>query len=609
MRKPKGITLVELVAASVISIILIGVSIATIAIIFNVFQAGTEELWADSEWGSANAYIYKHIRGSAYSRIQDNGDTLVLFDMNSAESGVFFNIAAGLVYSEDPSLFTTVGRSGFDYQAFLQGGGDAELFSGTEVNFSDAEGNITLNTDLTEIRVAYIAPFANVAYVSSRLKISNTWAKTFAGNDYCQVNSLQKTFNAEGEPDGYIMSGTSSILDPDGEGGTTYVHVIKTDLSGTRQWSKIFLERGIGSSMFAEQTTDGGYIVVCSGKAYHNPSEPSIWDACIIKVSASGTALWAKAFGGGYPDAGNFVRQTSDDGYIIGGRTLSFSARGMYGQADMYLIRTDPNGNHLWSRNFKEANCNEMASTVQQTSDGGYIVAGYQDLRYVHPTRYLDVYIIKVDDEGREEWSRTFDRGDGFHRADDTTAFIQQTADGGYIILSHSKMYGDYDPTNPSGTCFWLIKTDERGHITDPVTGAAVGWTKVYGTPGADNASFVQPTSDGGYILAGNSNKSPTAPNKNYDAYLVKVDANGNEQWSNFYGGDGDDGAGAVQETADGGYVVAGFTTATDGKTRYVYLFKTDAEGNCPESSDPEHEPTAPVLDLTVPIHDPGEPN
>ena len=127
----------------------------------------------------------------------------------------------------------------------------------------------------------------------------------------------------------------------------------------------------------------------------------------------------AKTFGGSGRDIGNSVQQTSDGGYIIAGTTDSFGA----GQDDVYLIKTNADGNKLWSKTFGGSD-SDYANSVQQTTDGGYIIAGstYQF------GRGNDVYLIKTDALGNELWSKTF------HCVEDFGRSVQQTTDGGYII-------------------------------------------------------------------------------------------------------------------------------------------------------------------------------
>jgi uncharacterized protein YuzE len=286
-----------------------------------------------------------------------------------------------------------------------------------------------------------------------------------------------------------------------------------------------------------QQTSDGGYIVA----GYTTSFGAGGRDIFLIKTDANGNVQWAKTYGGTGYDEASSVQQTSDGGYIVAGYTNSFGA----GYDDIILIKTDANGNIQWAKTYG-GTYYDYASSVQQTSDGGYIVAGYT---------YGDFFLIKTDASGNIQWAKTYG-GTNI----DWASSVQQTSDGGYIVAGWTYSFGA-----SWSYYFFLIKTDANGNII---------WAKTYGGSGDDVASSVQQTSDGGYIVAGGTESFGTG-----GAFLVKTDANGNIIWAKTYGGIDDDGAFSVQQTSDGGYIVAGMTTSLE-YLDDIILIKTDANGN-----------------------------
>ena len=226
-------------------------------------------------------------------------------------------------------------------------------------------------------------------------------------------------------------------------------------------------------------------------------------------------------FGGTGYDVARSVQQTSDEGYVLAGYTESYGAD----YYNFWLVKTDLNGNEQWNMTFGGTN-GDYANSVQQTTDGGYILAGDT---YSYGAGSADVWLVKTDSNGNEQWNMTFG---GTHW--DAAFSVQRTADSGYILAGDTYSYGadDYD--------FWLVKTDSNGNEQ---------WNKTFGGTGYDVALSVQQTSDEGYVLAGYTYSYSA---DDYDFWLVKTDSSGNEQWNKTFGGSNSDMARSVQQTADG---------------------------------------------------------
>lgn len=344
------------------------------------------------------------------------------------------------------------------------------------------------------------------------------WNRTFRGAGNAFAFSVQQT--ADG---GYILAGaTCSNLwqcDP---------WLVKTDAWGNEQWNRTFRDMHRANSV--QQTADGGYIL--AGRS-------------LIKTDASGSEQWNRTFNG----SGTFksVQQTSDGGYIGAGAINRES--GDY-HPDGWLIKTDENADEQWNRTFWGGGFGVIES-VQQTGDEGYVLAG---TRSTISGDTGGAWLIKVNVNGDEQWNRTFGEWNRtFGGRGEMVYSIQQTSDGGYIL---------------AGFGFLFIKTDANGSMQ---------WGKNKKFKGKDVAlaRSVQQTLDGGYIIAGESH---TTGGYNKDSWLIKVDTDGNEQWNMTFGGAQEDEAYSIQQTGDGGYIVAGTTSYYGDGGSYAYMTKVSGE-------------------------------
>lgn len=258
---------------------------------------------------------------------------------------------------------------------------------------------------------------------------------------------------------------------------------------------------------------------------------------------------WEMAFGGTSFDIGRSVQETADGGYIIAGITASFGA----GIWDVYFIKTDDLGNLLWEKTYGGADW-DAGYSVDETSDDGYIIAGGT---YSFGAGDGDVYLIKTDTAGNFLWQKTF--GD---TSNDWAYSVQETNDGGFIIAGHTASFG------AGSWDVYLVKTDLSGNLS---------WQKAYGGASSEDGFSVQQTADEGYIIAGITASFGAG---DWDIYLIKTDASGDALWTKTFGGDTTDYCYSVQETNDGGYIAAGYTTSFGAGGEDVYVIKTDTSGN-----------------------------
>lgn len=275
--------------------------------------------------------------------------------------------------------------------------------------------------------------------------------------------------------------------------------------------------------------------------------------ACVISASsparpAAAAGGWARSTGGMDQEIYRSVTRTSDGGYFIAGRTMSFGA----GSSDGWCLKLDASGNPVWQR-VLGAIGDDFFYSAQQTSDGGYVLVGETD---ANKGSYRDGWVVKLDSAGKTKWKRTFGS-----TSNDVFYAVQQTSDGGYIVAGY---------TGSRGTGFddgWCLKLDASGK---PV------WQKIYGGIGTDSLFSVQQTSDGGYVAAGYSEGSAGT---SFDAWCIRLDTTGTPLWRYFYGGSGVDSADHVRQTSDDGYVIAGVSDSFGAGQQDGWFAKLDTAG------------------------------
>jgi len=294
-----------------------------------------------------------------------------------------------------------------------------------------------------------------------------------------------------------------------------------------------------------QQTTDGGYIVAGETSSFTNGNG----DFAIYKLDSSGNKVWFKHYGGTAEDVAYSIQQTSDGGYIVAGYTYSYS----YGGADFAIYRLNSSGNKVWFKHYGGTN-DDKGRSIQQTSDGGYILAGYTN-SYTYGGD--DFAIYKLDSSGNKVWFKHYG---GMQK--DQGLSIQQTSDGGYIVAARSESYsyGNAD--------FGIYKLDSNGDKA---------WFKHYGGANNDYGLSIQQTSDGGYIVAGWTESYSYGAS---DFAIYKLNSSGNKAWFKHYGGAPNDSGWSIRQTTDGGYIVVGNTYSfTYGNADFA-IYRLDSSGN-----------------------------
>jgi hypothetical protein len=291
------------------------------------------------------------------------------------------------------------------------------------------------------------------------------------------------------------------------------------------QWAFTYGGSDDDSLISIQQTQDSGYIVAGTTSSFGAGNG----DIVLMKLTRAGELTWQKAYGGTGTEIAKSIRQTQDGGYIVAGQTSSFGA----GDYNLWVMKLNSSGEVTWEKRYGGPR-DDYAGSIQQTQDGGYIVAGHT---FSFGEGITDAWVIKLDGTGNVTWQKTYG-GSG----EDGIDPVQQTQDGGYIVAGSTTSFGT------EGFDVWIMKLDSSG---------AIVWQKAYGGSSDDWAKAIQQTQDGGYIVAAYTSSFGVGSG---DAWVMKLNSSGAVVWQKAYGGAGDDLAKSIQQTQDGGYIVAGGT-------------------------------------------------
>lgn len=289
-------------------------------------------------------------------------------------------------------------------------------------------------------------------------------------------------------------------------------------------------------------------------------------DNWILRLDASGAIEWERSFGFSGHDHSYDLVETADGGFFFSGFLDVTSSNGegstdkgsgltAHGVGEFWGTKIDGEGNLQWRKYFGGTN-NDRAFGVVNAHDGGYVLAGASesdDFDISAPKGSYDFWAVKVDKNGNFEWERSFG-GTGIDQAQD----IAQTSDGGYVIVGNTFSQDTQVSENNGESDIWLIKIDENGDLL---------WQRSFGGAGFDAAHSVRNTSEGGFLLCGNSKSADGDATLNFgenDIWLIKTDAQGNLEWEKAFGGlDLDFGYDAL-ELANGTTVLVGETASLD---------------------------------------------
>ena len=392
------------------------------------------------------------------------------------------------------------------------------------------------------------------------------WDADFGGTDNESFAAVQQTKDGGYIAGGYSESGISGDKTQDTRGSSDY-WIVKTDSNGIKQWDIRYGGSSVDQLTCLQQTKDGGYILggisfsgIGGDKTQANQGNSDYW---IVKINAKGKKQWDADFGGISVDELHSIEQTTDGGYILGGASFSNisgdKTQNTKGGKDFWIVKTDSNGVKQWDADFGADKFEELF-TIRQSNDGGYIMGGYS---------LSGVNGDKTDpSRGRYDYWVVKTNANGVKqwdaayggKDDDWLTQIRQTNDGGYIVGGWSWSGNSGDKTQPTkgDNDYWIIKIDKNG---------VRQWDADFGGSSNDYLTPVEQTADGGYILGGYSS-SPADGDKTQatqggtDYWIVKTDAKGKKQWDADFGGSDFDFLYGLKQTKDGGYVLGGYSAS-----------------------------------------------
>ena len=376
------------------------------------------------------------------------------------------------------------------------------------------------------------------------------WQKSLGGTGQEYGYCIKQTNDG-----GYIVVGES--VSPIGDMitnnyGNYDCWVVKLDDVGAVQWQKSLGGSDYDRASAVQQTADGGYIIV--GMTTSNNFDVSghygSYDCWVVKLGSTGVIEWQKPLGGSSAEEGYSIQQTTDGGYILCGYTSSTNGAVTSGIGG-WIVKLNSTGAIQWQKSIGNyMNC------IQQTADGGYIAAGYTN----GPLGNTDYHVVKLNNLGTTQWQKYYGG-----TSSDAAYSIQQTTDGGYIVAGETNS-SNTDVTNNNGSfdC-WVLKLNSLG---------ALQWQKALGGSSFDYGKSVQQTTDGGYIVCGKTNSNDGLVTGNHgdaDYWVVKLNDLGSVLWQKTLGGVGTDWGQSIQQTTDGGYIIAGSTGSYDGDVTIQY--------------------------------------
>ncbi len=377
-----------------------------------------------------------------------------------------------------------------------------------------------------------------IPFLSSLAQI--TFQKNYGTYLHEQGRAVKQTSDG-----GYILVGDQSTggMNPD-------IYIVKTDEFGDTTWTRTY-ERTYSSIARAVLETSDGFLVAGSDVVTIAPGR---FDFFLMKIDFQGDTVWTRTYGGSKDEQAFDLKVTPDGGYILCGQAEEVGG----GQMSYWLVKTSSSGDSIWAEKYGLGPDDRLyGKSVQVTSDGGFIIAGYVDDRTVGSSADY-IYLVKTGPTGALDWTKSIN----FPGSE--LAYDVQDVTGGYVVVGHG------DNLGTGGWEIFLLRTDSFGNEI---------WTKTYGDSSDERAYSVEKMADNGFLICGMT-RSMGAGSSDY--YVIRTDSQGDTMWTRTYGGTSSDEALDAHPTDDGGYVVAGYSQSYTAGWADFFLVKTNAEGLVP---------------------------
>ncbi len=407
-----------------------------------------------------------------------------------------------------------------------------------------------------------------ISFSSLNAQYSIQWERCYGGSSDDMVYSIKNTMDA-----GYIIAGEtwSNNGDITSNHGGADLLLLKIDGNGNVQWEKSLGGSNTDGARSVIESSDSGYVAI--GYTYSNngdvTSNHGTRDAWITKTNHLGLLQWQKSIGGSVDDNLVSLQQTSDFGYIAAGYSSSNDGdvSGNHGYADCWVVKLDSSGNIIWQKSFGGSNA-DWAQSIICTSDGGYLFCGFtssNDGDVNGNNGFGDFWVVKLDNSGTILWQQPFGGSNN-----DWSYSLLETEDYNFLITGYAGSINGNVTGIHGAEDVWTIKLDQSGNLI---------WQKCMGGSDFEHGRSMVTKGLNQYIILGSTESTDgdvLATHGQNDYWLIDADSSGNILWNKCFGGSRTELSTFLQNTSDGGLILAGNTYSNDGDVHMNH----DTSGN-----------------------------